>query len=70
MLHAPFWTREARVDDPARLEEAFGPGSVRRIEVEKTRRGDMKVLLSRTDSKSENRLLAIVFLPSLHQGRD
>jgi hypothetical protein len=38
MLHGPFSTREARVDDPARLEEAFRPGSAPRIEVEKTRR--------------------------------
>jgi TonB family protein len=37
------------LDDPARLEDAFRPGSVPRIEVEKTRRGT-KVLLSRTDS--------------------
>jgi hypothetical protein len=38
MLHGPLSTREARVDDPARLEGAFRPGSVPQIEVEKTRR--------------------------------
>jgi hypothetical protein len=35
MLHAPLSTREARVDDPARREEAFRPGSVPRTEVER-----------------------------------
>jgi hypothetical protein len=39
MLHGPFSTREARVDDPARLEEAFRPGSVPRIEDKKALRG-------------------------------
>jgi hypothetical protein len=41
MLHGPFSTREARVDDPARLEEAFRPGSVSRIEDKETRRGPL-----------------------------
>jgi hypothetical protein len=52
MLHGPFSTREARVDDPARREEAFRPGSVLRLEVEKNSARDVKVLLSRTDSTS------------------
>jgi hypothetical protein len=39
MLHGPFSTREARVDDRLDSMQAFRPGSVPRIEVEKTRRG-------------------------------